>query len=247
LLWHRFRAALSGKNILLFDDDAARRRLNLFGLRCAGFSVDEAADAAAVRAQIARRYPNLLILCIAALDVGVGDFVQRLRVDESSREVPVMVLAEKARAHDAETALEWGIDDFLAPPYSPELFVARVRVVAQRAVPRAPDGALEVAGLTLDGEQHQVRKGNRVAPLSPTDLRVLEFFLTHMERLIPREMLLFRIWGGTSTVSTRAVDVSVYRVRRALERIGAQGLLQTVSRCGYRLSTTAIDRRSYGG
>jgi two-component system phosphate regulon response regulator PhoB len=173
---------------------------------------------------------------VALLDLGVQTFVERLRHSDETREIPVLVLADKPRERDAESARAWGIDDYLAPPFSPEQFVARVNAVVSRgaAPPEASGQAL--AGLILDIEKRHVRKGDRSAALGPTDLRMLEFFLAHTERLIPRELLLFRIWGGSSSVSARAVDVSVCRVRHALERIGAEGLLQTVSRHGYRLS-----------
>jgi two-component system phosphate regulon response regulator PhoB len=232
------------KKVLLVDGDPSRRKLNAFGLRCAGFGVDEAADTRAARAQISRCYPNLLLMGVALLDLGVQAFVERLRHSDETREIPVLVLADNPRERDAESAREWGIDDYLAPPFSPEQFVARVNAAVSRGTAPADTAAMALSGLILDIDKRHVRKGNRVAALGPTDLRLLEFFIAHAERLIPRELLLFRIWGGSSSVSSRAVDVSVCRVRHALEQVGAEGLLQTVSRHGYRLSAASLNEPS---
>lgn len=229
---------MPGKRILVIDEDAARRRLNAFGLRCAGFSVDEASDATAARAEIARVFPDLVLMVAARLDTAVQDFVRQLRGDRFTADLRVLALLERPGEFGAAAALEWGLDDCLFGPVEPEDFVTRVRASLESA-PRSAAPDHQVAGLTIDADAGTVRRGMRAVVLGPTERRVLEFFLTHPGQVIPRELLLFRIWGGGAQLQSRVVDVSVCRLRRALAQLGCEGLLQTVSRHGYRLAESA--------
>jgi DNA-binding response OmpR family regulator len=229
---------MSSKRVLVLDEDAPRRRLNAFGLRCAGFTVDEASDASSAWSQIVQRCPHLVLIITALLDFGIQDFVRTLRGDPCTRDLPVVTLVERESEFDAVAALEWGIDDYLREPISPEAFVARVRSGVERNVPAAPV-ARQVAGLRLDADRGVLHRGTRAVALGPTERRLLELFLAHPDQIIPRDLLLFRIWGGGANLHSRVLDVSVCRLRRVLRQLGYADLLRTVSRHGYRLVTGA--------
>jgi DNA-binding response OmpR family regulator len=234
------------KTILVVDEDAPRRKLNAFGLRCAGFSVDEAAGSSDARSRITQHFPHLVLFIAAFLDFTIQDFVRSLRSAAYTRELPVVALVEREGDFSSLSALEWGIDDYLLEPVSPEHLVARVRATIDGAT-RAAAHAAETLGLSLDGERGGARLGTSFVALGPTEQRLLEFFLTHPDQLIPRELLLFRVWGGAQGLHSRVLDVSVCRLRRALGRLGCQSLLQTVSRHGYRFaSQTTIQKTDLG-
>jgi DNA-binding response OmpR family regulator len=226
---------VSAKRILIVDANASRRQQHAFGLRCAGFAVEETPDPPSARLQIARRFPNLLLICVALLDGGVQEFVQRLRDSNETSELPVAVLAERGRRSDVKHARDCGVDDFITQPISPADFVARINAVVRERSGAAGDGGA-LAGLRFDEDRCVVRRGQREAPLSPTEADVLRFFLAHAHEVVPRDVLLFRIWGGRTNVTARTVDVSVCRLRRALAQVGCEGFLQTINRRGYRLS-----------
>src|SRR5262249_51240604 len=118
---------MRSKRILVLDDDVSRRKLNAFGLRCAGFNVDEATDESAARSRLAQCYPQLLLIVAALLALGIQDFVRSLRASSTTRDLPVLTLVERESAFGAATAREWGIDDYMLEPISPEGFIARVR------------------------------------------------------------------------------------------------------------------------
>ena len=96
---------------------------------------------------------------------------------------------------------------------------------------------LDFEGLVLDVAGHRVRVGERTVALGPTEYRMLEFFMTHPERVYSREQLLDRIWGGNVYVEERTIDVHIRRLRKALEEFGYDRLIQTVRGAGYRFST----------
>ena len=240
--------AMPGKTILVLDDEGARRKLNVFGLRCAGFTVAEVADGASAHSQIARSCPHLILIVTALLDFGVQDFVRTLRGDPKTDDLPVAVLVERESEFDARSALDWGVDDYMVEPVSPEEFVTRVRATMDaQAQPPPVHGHL--ADIALDNERGILRKGSASVSVGPTERRLFEFLLTHPEQLIPRELLLFRLWGGAARLQSRVLDVSVCRLRRALAQFGYEDLLQTVSRHGYRLSMRSAnaDARTHCG
>ncbi len=223
------------KHILVLDDDASRRQLNVFGLRCAGFAVHEAPDTDSARNQIARRCPHLLLICVALLEPCVQDFVKQLRDTAETSELAVTVLAEEERKRDGRVALACGVNDFLAQPISPEEFIARIETATHRTDAAIAETS-SLAGLQFNAERSSVRRDDQEVLLGPTEARVLEFFMSHAGQVIPRGVLVFRVWGGRANVTRRAVDVSVCRLRRALQHLGCEDLLQTVNRRGYRLS-----------
>jgi DNA-binding response OmpR family regulator len=227
---------MSGERILVLDEEAQRRGVNAFGLRCAGFSVVEACDAACARSLIGNEYPHLLLIAAALLENWIQDFVCTLREDVLTRDLPVLALVEHEAERDAGCARQCGIDDLIREPVSPEDFVARVRANVDRKRISGPVAPGVLAELRLDCAAGLIRRGKRSAPLGPTEQRLFELLLSRPDELVPRDLLLYRIWGGTKTLRSRVLDVSVCRLRRALDAVGCDNVLHTVSRHGYRLS-----------
>ena len=222
---------MSGERILVLDEEAQRRGLNAFGLRCAGFDVVEACDVACAKSLIGYRYPHLLLIAAALLEAWIQDFVCALREDALTRDLPVLALVEREAGHDAGYARRCGIDDLIREPVSPEDFVARVRANVDRRRAGVTPSRL-IADLQLDMEAGLIRRGRREAPLGPTEQRLLSLLLSRPNEIVPRDLLLFRIWGGAANLRSRVLDVSVCRLRRALDSVGCRNALQTASRHG---------------
>jgi len=232
----RLRDHMSGERILVLDEETQRRSLNAFGLRCAGFNVVEACDTACARSLIGNRYPHLLLIAAPLLESWIQDFVCTLREDVMTRDLPVLALVEHEAERDAGYARQCGIDDLIREPVSPEDFVARVRanVDRKRSATAAAFGVL--GELRLDCAAGLIRRGKRSAPVGPTEQRLFELLLSRSDEIVQRDLLLYRIWGGTQNLRSRVLDVSVCRLRRALHAVGCDNVLHTASRQGYRLS-----------
>jgi DNA-binding response OmpR family regulator len=227
---------MSRERILVLDEEAQRRSLNAFGLRCAGFNVAEASDAAGARSQIGSSYPHLLLIAAGLLENWIQDFVCRLRESALTRDLPVLALVEREAERDVGHARQCGIDDLIREPVSPEDFVARVRANVDRTRGGAAANAGVLAELRLDCAAGVLRRGRHSSPIGPTEQRLLELLLSRPNELVPRDLLLYRIWGGARNLRSRVVDVSVCRLRRALDAVGCDDVLHTVSRHGYRLA-----------
>src|SRR5690606_30271988 len=149
----------------------------------------------------------------------------------------VIMLTAKADEDNKIQGLEVGADDYITKPFSPRELVARLRAVLRRTTPQGIETVVEVDGLLLDPVGHRVRAHGEPVALGPTEYRLLQFFMTHPERVYSRGQLLDQVWGGNVYVEERTVDVHIRRLRKALGT--HEVLIQTVRGTGYRFSNKA--------
>jgi two-component system phosphate regulon response regulator PhoB len=228
---------MAGKQILVVEDERPIREMIAFGLRRAGFEVREAEDCRSARSQLADRRPDLLLVDWMLPDMSGLELTRELKRDRETRELPVIMLTARADEPDKVSGLEGGADDYVTKPFSPRELVARIHAVLRRAAPAGGEETVEHDGLRLEQASHRVMAGERSVPLGPTEYRMLEFLMTHPERVYSREQLLDRVWGGNVYVEERTIDVHIRRLRKALEEFGYDRLIQTVRGAGYRFST----------
>ena len=228
---------MAGKQILVIEDERPIREMIAFGLRRAGFDVREAEDCRSARAELADRRPDLLLVDWMLPDMSGLELTRQLKRDRDTRELPIILLTARAEEPDKVSGLEGGADDYVTKPFSPRELVARINAVLRRAAPQGSGEAIDFEGLRLDQASHRVLAGERPVALGPTEYRMLEFFMTHPERVYSREQLLDRVWGGNVYVEERTIDVHIRRLRKALEEFGYDRLIQTVRGAGYRFST----------
>ncbi len=228
---------MSGKQILVIEDERPIREMIAFGLRRAGFEVREAEDCRSARAELADRRPDLLLVDWMLPDMSGLELTRQLKRDRETRELPIIMLTARADEPDKVSGLEGGADDYVTKPFSPRELVARINAVLRRTGASGAEETVEFEGLKLDQASHRVLVGERTVALGPTEYRMLEFFMTHPERVYSREQLLDRVWGGNVYVEERTIDVHIRRLRKALEEFGYDRLIQTVRGAGYRFST----------
>ena len=163
------------------------------------------------------------------------EFARRLRKDEATAEVPIIMLTAKGEEENKVKGLEAGVDDYITKPFSPRELVARLKAVLRRTTPKGVEEPVSVDGLVLDPVSHRVSSDSSPIDLGPTEFRLLQFFMTHQDRAYSRGQLLDMVWGGNVYVEERTVDVHIRRLRKALgER--HDYLVQTVRGTGYRFS-----------
>jgi two-component system phosphate regulon response regulator PhoB len=230
---------MTGKQILLVEDEKPIRDMIAFGLRRAGFEVAEAEDCAQARVKIADSRPDLLLVDWMLPDMSGLELTRQLKRDKDTQEVPIIMLTARADESDKISGLEGGADDYITKPFSPRELLARIKAVLRRSSPGGIEETVEAEGLALDQAGHRVMAGDVSISLGPTEYRLLSFFMTHPERVYSRSQLLDRVWGGNVYVEERTVDVHIRRLRKALEDQGYDRFIQTVRGAGYRFSTRA--------
>ena len=228
---------MAAKQILVIEDEKPIRDMIGFGLRRAGFEVREAADARLARAELANRRPDLVLVDWMLPDMSGLEFTRQLKRDPNLRDLPIIMLTARAEEADKIAGLEGGADDYVTKPFSPRELVARINAVLRRVDPQVEGEVMTFEGLTLDPVAHRVLADGMPVTLGPTEYRMLEFFMSHPDRVYSREQLLDRIWGGNVYVEERTIDVHIRRLRKALEEFGYDRMVQTVRGAGYRFST----------
>jgi two-component system, OmpR family, response regulator len=220
----------SEADLLVVDDEQFLRNAVAASLRFLGFTVTAAGNGIeALRLARATRY-DLLILDVMLPDIDGFEIVRRLRRD--GNQVPVIFLTAKDTTDDKVAGLTIGGDDYMTKPFGLDELAARVRTVLRRSGRVAAGPLLVFEDLSLDQETYEVKRAGRLVYLSPTEFRLLRYFMLNPGRVLTRAQLLDHVWeydfGGSSTV----VKTYVGYLRRKLASAGPD-LIQTQRAVGY--------------
>ena len=227
------------KRILIVEDETAIRDMVAFALRKAGMEAIHAADAREAQVAIGEAIPDLILLDWMLPGVSGLDLARRLRRDDTTREIPIIMLTARGEETDRVNGLDAGVDDYVVKPFSTRELIARIRAVLRRTHGEDGEGVIEIGALKIDSAAHRVFADGRSLAVGPTEYRLLHFFMTHTERVYTRSQLLDHVWGGGVYVEGRTVDVHIRRLRKTLEPSGQDAMVQTVRGAGYRFSVNA--------
>jgi two-component system phosphate regulon response regulator PhoB len=224
------------RQILIVEDEQPIREMIAFALRRAGFDVSEAEDSRRARVQMADRRPDLVLIDWMLPDMSGLELTRHIKRESATRDLPVIMLTARAAEGDKVAGLDGGADDYMTKPFSPRELLSRINAVLRRTGGPSGEDAIEVGGLTMDRAAHRVSVNGSDVQLGPTEYRMLEFFMMNPERVYTRAQLLDRVWGGNVYVEERTIDVHIRRLRKALEEVAMDHLIQTVRGSGYRFS-----------
>ncbi|HDP90145.1 MAG TPA: phosphate regulon transcriptional regulatory protein PhoB [Thioalkalivibrio sp.] len=230
---------MSGKKILLVEDEQAIRDMVGFALSRAGFELIEAEDARQAQERLEEGLPDLVLLDWMLPGMSGIDLARRMKRDDYTREVPIIMLTARGEEDDRIGGLEAGADDYVTKPFSPRELVARIKAVLRRVQPESEEEVLVIDRLSLDPGSHRVSVDNQSLEMGPTEFRLLHFFMSHPERVYSRSQLLDSVWGRNAYVEERTVDVHILRLRKVLSKFGYDRFVQTVRGAGYRFSAEA--------
>lgn len=227
---------MTGKTVLIVDDEAAIREMIAVALQMAGYRCLEADNAQSAHAIVVDHQPDIILLDWMMPDVSGIELARRLKRETAYADIPIIMLTARSEEDNKIQGLEAGADDYITKPFSPRELIARLKAVLRRTATAGIDEPIEIEGLRLDPSSHRVSSGDTELEFGPTEFRLLQFFMTHPERAYTRSQLLDHVWGGNVYVEERTVDVHIRRLRLAL---GTQHehLVQTVRGTGYRFST----------
>lgn len=223
--------------ILIVDDEAAIREMVATALELADFQCLQAENGQQAHEIIVDEKPDLVLLDWMLPGISGIELARRLKRNDTTSEVPIIMLTAKSEESNTIMGLDAGADDYVTKPFSPRELVSRINAVIRRCSAGRNDKPIEVKGLMLDPISHRITADDNQVDLGPTEYRLLKFFMTHQERAYSRAQLLDHVWGGNVYVEDRTVDVHIRRLRKALEPFQYDQLVQTVRGMGYRFST----------
>ena len=227
---------MSRNRILIVDDEPAIREMVAVALELADFDVLEAENAQRGHEIIVDERPDLVLLDWMLPSVTGIELARRLKRDETTNEVPIIMLTAKSEEDNKIQGLDVGADDYITKPFSTRELISRIKAVLRRASSVAAEKAIEVEGLCLDPVSHRISADDYPVDIGPTEYRLLEFFMSHQERAYSRTQLLDQVWGANVYVEDRTIDVHIRRLRKALAPFDYDRFIQTVRGTGYRFS-----------
>jgi two-component system phosphate regulon response regulator PhoB len=232
------------RTVLVVDDEFAIRDMLTMALEIADFRCLEAENIQQAFTLVVDERPDIILLDWM-LPGGSGlELLRRLKRDETTREVPVIMLTAKTAEDNVIQGLDVGADDYITKPFAPRELIARIKALLRRSGGGSDDGRLEVNGLVLDGESRRIFINDQAVDMGPTEFNLLQFFMSHPERAYTRGQLLDQVWGANVYVEERTVDVHIRRLRKALQSSAGDYsyLIQTVRGTGYRFSARGMNR-----
>lgn len=226
--------------ILVVEDNPDILELVAYNLEAQGYEVIRAMTGENGLAQASRAQPDLVILDVMLPGINGLDVCRKLKQQEATRHIPVILLTAKSEDTDIISGLELGADDYITKPFSPKVLIARVRALLRRlSEDKVPDAGviLQVHGITMDTVRHEVTVEGEVVAISATEFAILKHLMTNPGWVFSRNQIIDAVRGGNYPVTERSVDVQILGLRKKLGNQG--GHIETVRGVGYRLRSVS--------
>ncbi|WKJ91165.1 phosphate regulon transcriptional regulator PhoB [Methylomonas montana] len=227
---------MSNLNILVVEDEEAIREMLVMVLEQAALNVVAVGSAEQAMESLADNMVDLILLDWMLPGISGVELARRLKNEPGYKDLPIILLTARGEEEDKIRGLEIGADDYVTKPFSPKELIARIKAVMRRSGKLSESGQLSVGDLTLDAEQHKLSIAGRSLEVSPTEFRLMQFFMTNPDKVYSRTHLLDQVWGRSVYIEERTVDVHIRRLRKILAAYGREELIQTVRGFGYRFS-----------
>ena len=222
--------------ILIVDDEPAICEMIAFTLEGESIAYDIAGSVTEARRLLTEHNPDLVLLDWMLPGQSGIEYARELKRDKATAEVPVIMITARTEEHHVVGGLDAGADDYITKPFSPKELVVRINAVLRRAAPHVAGNELSAGELALDPVSHRVSVSGEELRVGPTEFRLLQFLMSHPDRVYSRSQLIDHVWGRNVYIEERTVDVHVRRLRESLARSGCDRMIQTVRGAGYRFS-----------
>jgi two-component system, OmpR family, alkaline phosphatase synthesis response regulator PhoP len=226
---------MATEHLLVVEDEEDILELLRYNLVKEGYRVTGALTGEEALRTARSSPPDLIVLDLMLPGMDGLTVCRELKQDARTREIPIIILTAKGEEADIVAGLELGADDYVTKPFSPRVFLARLRAVLRRrqGEPAAASDSLKIHGMTIHPGRHEVRVQGRPVDLTATEFRLLHFLARRPGWVFTRAQIVRGVQGEDYAVSDRAVDVQIVGLRK---KLGAAGLyIETVRGVGYRL------------
>jgi len=222
-------------SVLVVEDEESYVEALRAGLSREGFSVRIARDGAEAMTMFEAARPDLVLLDLMLPKMSGLEVCRRIRAQAN---VPIIMVTARDAEIDTVVGLEVGADDYVTKPYRIRELVARMRAVLRRSggpEPVGTEGVLTVGDVALDSDRHEVTLRGDQVRLPLREFEVLELLMVNAGRVVTRDTLIDRVWGGDYVGDTKTLDVHIKRLRAKLEDDpAAPARITTIRGLGYR-------------
>ena len=229
---------MANNTVLVVDDEHDILELIRYNLEREDFGV-ETVETGEDALRLARETePDLIILDIMLPGMNGTEVCKRLKSDDQTRDIPVLMLTAKSTSSDVVNGLELGADDYVTKPFIPSVLLARVRALLRRVqrggATSATSARIRVHDLLIDVSRHEVFVDDTLVSLSATEFAILEFLARNPGWVFSRHRIIDAVKGQDYPVTERSVDVQILGLRKKLGEHGKH--IETVRGVGYRLA-----------
>ena len=224
------------RTILVVEDEKEIQDLLAHYLRKEGFTPILATDGEMAISRARKEKPDLILLDILLPKADGLEVLRAVRSDETLARTPVVMLTAKGDETDRVIGLELGADDYIPKPFSPREVVARIKAILRRsrgALGEPVPPTLVYHDLRMDVARHEVRYQGKTVSLTSKEFRILQALLSSAGRVLSREAILTKVWGGDTHVIDRTVDVHIAKLRQKIPFLVQA--IETVKDVGYKL------------
>ena len=223
--------------IYIVEDDAEVREMETYALKSGSFDVMAFECGKVMDEQVKVKVPDLFILDIMLPGEDGLSTLKRLRGQENTKNIPVIMLTAKGTELDKVKGLDLGADDYIAKPFGILEFISRVRAVLRRSERSSSESTealnLVLGGVTLDDQRRSVTVGGIAVELTFKEYELLKLLMSRPGTVFSRQQILEKIWGVDFDMDTRTVDMHIKTLR---QKLGVQGsIIQTVRNVGYKV------------
>jgi two-component system phosphate regulon response regulator PhoB len=221
------------QTVLIVEDDKNIANLVSYNLKQEKFDVISVITGEEGLRQVKIKIPDLIILDIMLPGIDGLEVCRKLKSDDATRNIPILMLTAKSEEIDKIVGFELGADDYVTKPFSPRELVLRVKSILKRGkqLLQKPS-VLKFKEMTLIPDDYALIIGAKKIKLTLTEFKLLHFMINNKGRVLPRENILNHVWGYDSEVFSRTVDTHITRLREKLESYGKY--LESVRGVGYR-------------
>ena len=220
-------------NLLLVDDDPEILTLLQAKFKDEPFDIFTAAEGASALSQIRTQKPDLIVLDVRMPGLSGLEICRFLKADKKTRDIPIIILSARSDEIDRVLGLEFGADDYVTKPFSPQELILRIHNVLRRVYRwgEETDGYAK-GDLNVDFLKHEVTVKGEPIQLTLTEFKLLSSLLEAVGQVKTREYLLEHIWDHGDGVFSRTIDTHIQRLRTKLKEAGHH--IETVRGVGYR-------------
>ena len=220
--------------ILVVEDDKSVQNLMVTTLRAHDYRYLTAVNAETAVLEASSHNPDIILLDLGLPD---ADGIEVIRKIRTWYNVPIIIISARSEDKDKVEALDAGADDYLVKPFDFSELMARLRALGRRSSQKIQQEIMELGKLTVDRTSKLLKKGGQVIQLSPREFQLFDLLLQNKGNVVPRDIILDRVWGMETDVSTNNIDSYMKLLRKKLEQADGGIAINTVRGVGYKLES----------